>query len=345
MNLNTRTLKYAATFLATVFVTSGAVADNEVITTDTHRLERVADGVYLAQSTARIFNSNSLIIVNESDVLVIDSHITPTKARGLIASIKQITSNPITTLINSHFHYDHAHGNQAFGPDVQIIGHEYTRMKMAGKPLEEGTFMGGKARNLAYLKRLQEEFETTEDAERRAEIGAQAKVLAAHVEAWKEIDPVAPDVTMNDRLTLFRGSREIQLHFMGRAHTGGDLVVYLPADKLAFTGDMMLEGPSWLGDGYVDEWVQTLENLKGLDIDPMVPGHGSPFTDRNRIDYVQAYYTDLWDQVAKMHKEGVSVEDAAKAVDMTGHKKLGITRVGTDPLAVARMYQRMEGVD
>lgn len=286
MNLNTRTLKYAATFLATVFVTSGAVADNEVITTDTHRLERVADGVYLAQSTARIFNSNSLIIVNESDVLVIDSHITPTKARGLIASIKQITSNPITTLINSHFHYDHAHGNQAFGPDVQIIGHEYTRMKMAGKPLEEDTFTGGKARNLAYLKRLQEEFETTEDAERRAEIGAQAKVLAAHVEAWKEIDPVAPDVTMNDRLTLFRGSREIQLHFMGRAHTGGDLVVYLPADKLAFTGDMMLEGPSWLGDGYVDEWVQTLENLKDLDIDLMVPGHGSPFTDRNRIDYV-----------------------------------------------------------
>ncbi len=166
MNLDKRTLKYAATFLAAVFVTSGAVADNEVITTDTHRLEKVADGVYLAQSTARIFNSN--VIVNETDVLVIDSHITPTKARGLITSIKQITSNPITTLINSHFHYDHAHGNQAFGPDVQIIGHEYTRMKMAGKPMEEGTFMRGKAGNLAYLKRLQEEFETTEDADRRA---------------------------------------------------------------------------------------------------------------------------------------------------------------------------------
>ena len=355
----TRVASYSAALLAALLITGGAVAEddgvtaeddgavanNDVITTDTHRLQKVADGVYLAQSTARIFNSHALIIINESDVTVIDSHITPTKARGLIASIKQLTSNPITTLINSHFHYDHSHGNQAFGPDVQIIGHEYTRMKMAGKPLEEGTFMRGKAGNIARLTRLQQELDTTEDAERREEIAAQAKVLAAHVEAWNEIDPVAPSVTLNDRLTLFRGSREIQLHFMGRAHTGGDLVVYLPADKLAFTGDMMLQGPSWLGDGYVDEWVQTLENLKGLDFTLMVPGHGSPFTDRKVIDYVQAYYEDLWDQVAKMHKDGTSVADAAKAVDLTSHTNLRITRVGTDPLAVARIYQRLEGAD
>ena len=113
------------------------VADEHVITTSSHRLTEVAHGVYLAQTTAPLFNSNSLVIVNEDDVVVVDSHITPDKARELIESIQFITSKPITTLINSHFHYDHAHGNQVFGEDVQIIGHEYTRMKMAGTPLQQ----------------------------------------------------------------------------------------------------------------------------------------------------------------------------------------------------------------
>ena len=78
-------------------------------------------------------------------------------ARELIASIGEITSKPITTLVNTHFHYDHAHGNQAFGPDIAIIGHEYTRRKMAGDPLAEGTFQRGKTGDERQLAALREE--------------------------------------------------------------------------------------------------------------------------------------------------------------------------------------------
>lgn len=316
--------------------------DNKrVIETKTHRLHEIVNGVYLAQGTARLFNSNSLVIVNEEDVLVVDSHITPTKGRELIKSIRKITKNPITTLVNSHFHYDHAHGNQAFGPDVQIIGHEFTRMKMAGDPLSEHTFTSGKARNLTRLKQLQKAYEDAEDKDQREEIRAQVKLVGAHVKAWEEVDPVAPTLTLKDRMTLYRGSREIQLHFFGRAHTGGDVVLYLPEDKLVFTGDMALYGPSWLGDGYVDEWVETLENLKRLDFEIIVPGHGPAFTDRGRIDLVQAFYTDLWRKVAEARAAGLSPEDAAPQIDMTNHTELNITRVGFDPTGVARMYARM----
>lgn len=289
------------------------MAENRIVTTDTHRLEEVAPGVYLAQSTERLFNSNALVIVNRDDVLVVDSHITPRKARQLQKSIRKVSKNPITTLVNSHFHYDHAHGNQAFGDDVTIIGHEYTRMKMAGAPLEEGTYLRGRAGTVAALERLKAEYENA-DKSTRKELKARLDVLAPHVKAWEEIDPVPPSLTLADRMILYRGDREIQLHFFGRAHTGGDIVLYLPADKFAFTGDMMLGGPSWLGDGYVDEWPQTLEKLKGLDIALIVPGHGPPFEPGNRIELVQDYYRDLWSQASAKFRGGTTAEVAASQV-------------------------------
>ncbi len=330
--------------ILTLLITGTAFGDAHVITTDTHRLEEVVPGVYLAQSTARLFNSNALVVVNDDDVLVVDSHITPTKARELISSIREITDNPITTLVNSHFHYDHSHGNQAFGEGVHIIGHEFTRMKMAGDPLSEHTFVRGKAGNEERLKQLQQVYEKADEA-RRQELKAQLDLQAAHVDAWREIAPVAPDITMSQRMTLFRGSREIQLHFLGRAHTGGDVVLYLPADKLVFTGDMALEGPSWLGDGYVDEWPETLANLLALDFEIVVPGHGRVFRDRSRLSLVQVFYRDLWSRVAALRAQGLSAEEAATEVDMTDHVKLGISAVGHDPISVARMYERMSNPD
>ena len=321
------------------------VADEHVITTSSHRLTEVANGVYLAQTTAPLFNSNALVIVNEEDVVVVDSHLTPAKARDLVASIKSVTTKPITTLINSHFHWDHAHGNQVFDDGVQIIGHEYTRMKLAGTPLEETQYVIATAGNKATLARIREML-TNASAEDRPEIQKWFDLYSQQAEDWKEIAPIPPDTTLNDRMTLFRGSREIQIHFFGRAHTGGDITVYLPAEKLAFTGDMMLQGPSFLGDGYVDEWVETLENLKGLAFETIVPGHGNPFTDRDLIGHVQAYYADLWEKVAAMREQGIPVADAARDVDMTNHAStLGIRRKGVDPQAVGRIYARLDGAD
>ena len=282
------------------------VADEHVITTSSHRLTEVANGVYLAQTTAPLFNSNALVIVNEEDVVVVDSHLTPAKARDLVASIKSVTTKPITTLINSHFHWDHAHGNQVFDDGVQIIGHEYTRMKLAGTPLEETQYVIATAGNKATLARIREML-TNASEEDRPEIQKWFDLYSQQAEDWKEIAPIPPDTTLND---------------------------------------MRLQGPSILGDGYVDEWVETLENLKGLAFETIVPGHGNPFTDRDLIGHVQAYYADLWEKVAAMREQGIPVADAARDVDMTNHAStLGIRRKGVDPQAVGRIYARLDGAD
>lgn len=316
----------------------------EPITTDTHRFTEIRNGIFLAQTTAPVFNSNALVIVNEDDVVLVDSHVTPSKARDLKASIKAITTNPVTTLINSHHHWDHAHGNQEFA-DIPIIGHEFTYMKLATAPLDEVTYRDGVNGNDATLERVREQIATTQDDEERKQLETYLEMFSAHVKDFEEIDPVPPSVTMNERMTLFRGNREIQIIFLGRAHTGGDVAVYFPQDKLVFTGDVAFAGPSYLGDGYVDEWPQTLENLKALDFDIFVPGHGGPVTDLSRLDLVAEYYRDLWTKTAAKHADGINVQTASETIDMTNHTEIPIRDVGVSFKAIERIYYRLENPD
>ena len=327
-----------------ICLVAGLLIAAEPITTDTHRFTEIRNGIYLAQTTAPVFNSNSLVVVNDADVVLVDSHVTPSKARDLIAAVKTLTPNPIVALINSHHHWDHAHGNQEFA-DIPIIGHEFTYMKLATAPLEEPTYTRGVVGNAARLARLEERIASAEDDAERQQLEAEFELFSAHVKDFDEIAPIPPTVTMNDRMTFYHGRREIQILFLGRAHTGGDVAVYFPQDKVVFTGDMALAGPSFLGDGYVDEWPETMENLKALDFDVFVPGHGGPVTDLSRIDLVQEYYRDLWQKTAAMHRAGVDATEAARTLDLTNHTEIPIREVGVSPLAVERIYVRLENPD
>jgi glyoxylase-like metal-dependent hydrolase (beta-lactamase superfamily II) len=316
----------------------------EVITTDTHNLEEVAPGVYFAIGNGALYTmSNALIIERRDDIVVVDSHITPAAGQALLDSIRVVSDKPITALINSHFHYDHANGVPAFGSDVEIIGHEYTRAKLADDPMNEQTFLSSLRRFDNTVTRLEQELAEASRNE-RAELETQLEFWRAHVRAQDKIDPVPPTVSVSDRMTLYKGGREIQIHFFGRAHTGGDIGIYLPEEKILFTGDMLLGGISYMGDGYVSEWADTLQRLKQLDFEMVLPGHGPSFLDRERIDYVQSYYTDLTAEVVRLKGIGYSAEEAAARADLRQHADtLGVTQIGANAEAVARMYALLNG--
>ena len=339
-----RSIKSVPGVFAAVLLAGGLAAEEHVIETETHRFEEVADEVYFVSGTgAMVTRSNAMVVVTEEGVLVVDSHITPAAGRALIEGIRRITDKPIRTLVNTHFHYDHSHGNQAFGPNVRVVGHEYTRHKMATAPLEEHTFKGSSERDKQALEELRAALETASEEERE-DLETQISIQAAHVESTAEIDPVPPDTTLADKMTFFDGGREIELHFLGRAHTGGDVVVFLPAERLVFTGDMMLGGPPWPGDGWVNEWPATLERLKQLDFDLILPGHGPYFRNRELINYVQAFHRELWQVVSALHAEGVSAEEAIERIDLSHHaENLPPARVRVDLRGVQRMYMVLEG--
>jgi glyoxylase-like metal-dependent hydrolase (beta-lactamase superfamily II) len=156
-------------------------------------------------------------------------------------------------------------------------------------------------------------------------------------------------VTLKNSMTLYRGGREIQLLSFGRGHTGGDVVVYLPKEKVLAAGDLLWAGaPGFMGDGYLAEWADTLEELKKLDVEAVIPGHGEVIVGavaaRERITVMQAYLRDLWKKAGEMKTRGVSAADAAKQIDMTSHKTgyPQITAAGVDPRAVTRIYQVLD---
>jgi glyoxylase-like metal-dependent hydrolase (beta-lactamase superfamily II) len=111
------------------------------------------------------------------------------------------------------------------------------------------------------------------------------------------------------------------------------------------TGDMLVgAGISNMSDAYVNEWVSTLDNLKKIDFETVLPGHGEAFTDKAKIDYWQAYLRDVWTEVGKLKQQGVSAEDAAKRADLTKHKDHfpTINGPGLPLIAVNRIYQLLD---
>src|SRR5438128_9058048 len=134
------------------------------------------------------------------------------------------------------------------------------------------------------------------------------------------ITPTPPNVTYSKKKVLDLGGREVQLLFLGRGHTNGDTVVFLPKEKIVCTGDLMESQLAYMGDAQFDEWIATLDALKKLDFETDLPGHGAPFKDKGLITAYQGYLRDLMKQVADLRKQGIPAEAAAQKVDLTAYK-------------------------
>ncbi len=115
---------------------------NAPVVSGAHRFEKVTDGIYYSTSSGTMnVGANSPVIITDTEALIIDSSITPASARAMVADLKAITDKPIKFVVDSHYHYDHAHGNQIFGPDVQVIGHENTYKRLLTNVLEQYTYL------------------------------------------------------------------------------------------------------------------------------------------------------------------------------------------------------------
>lgn len=308
---------------------------------------QVVPGVYHARGAgAMSVGANAGIVVNDDDVLLVDSHISPAAADALLEDLRTITDKPVRFVANTHWHFDHAHGNQVYPAEVEIISHEASRAAIAAGRSKSGRtydlFTAGIPDQIAGMEAA---LDTLADASARSELEAELESLKTYHAQLQEVVPTPPNTTLSERLTLFRGGREIRFLFFGRAHTEGDVVVYLPDDGVLLTGDMLTAGLPYMGDGFVHEWIDTLERLKTLDFEWIIPGHGPPYQDRARIDHLQDYLRDLWNQTVSFHERGQSADEALAAIDLTAHADHfdGITGTGANPAAVRRIYDLLDG--
>src|SRR5258706_4260070 len=153
-----------------------------------------------------------------------------------------------------------------------------------------------------------------------------------------------PTLGITTRLALYRGDREIRILYIGRGHSDNDIVVLLPKERILCAGDLLTGMLPDMSDGNITEWVSTLEAMKVLDFDTVLPARGAPFKGKEKISALQSYLRDVLAQTTEMLNKGVSVEDTAKRVDLTSHRNdfPEITGPGVDLAAVKRLQTQIE---
>jgi glyoxylase-like metal-dependent hydrolase (beta-lactamase superfamily II) len=325
-----------------------------------YKFQKIAGGVYYATAEFNgtafpfgsnpFFGANLVVIVNDNDVLIVDTGTSPASARAFVADIKLLTDKPVRYVVNTHWHYDHTDGNSIFGPEVQIIAHDYVRQAIEkfdvlhNEPFRSSTRDAGPAMIDRFKKQVAAQKDPHLKAALEKKLADTEAAMKDFVRDIKEIKPTPPNLTYTDKLVLHPGGREIDLLFLGRGHTGGDTVVFLPKEHIVCTGDLMESRIAYMGSAYFDEWLKTLDALKRLDFTVDLPGHGAPFTDKGLITAFQSYLSDVLAQVAKLRAQGISADEAARRVDLTSHAKNfpDIEGVGAEVRGIRRVYAWMD---
>lgn len=207
-----------------------------------YKFEKITEGVFYATATgSMITGSNNVAIIGGRDALVVDTGTTPAAARAFLEDLKLITDKRVRYVVNTHFHYDHTDGNQVYAGKADIIGHEYVRYAILNlNVLEREPFKTSQLINLPnQIQALNQRIAAEQDAGQKAALQKQLTVAQRAQEELKEIKPTPPNITYSKKKVLNLGGREVQLLFLGRGHTNGDTVVFLPQEKIVCTGDLM----------------------------------------------------------------------------------------------------------
>jgi glyoxylase-like metal-dependent hydrolase (beta-lactamase superfamily II) len=182
------------------------------------------------------------------------------------------------------------------------------------------------------------------DPQRKAKLQAQLVAQEATTAVYAGNFPLqAPTLTVSSSASIWSGAKEFRIMWLGRAHTAGDLVVYVPSERAVATGDMVFKGiVGWQGDAFPNEHPATLEAVKKLEIEMLLPGHGDHVQGRANIDTVlgnmQAYLREEWRQASEAKKQGASPEDALKKMDFAKFRDAYGDGVTPSVVGVRRIY-------
>ncbi len=299
----------------------GMPAYAETADKELFELKKVGDGVYAAIAAPRYkTNCNAAVIVTDDGVIVVDSHSKPSAARALYKEIQGITNKPVRKLINTHFHFDHWQGNQAYAegnPGLEVVTTERTRENLTKPDVGVGgiPFVEKQITLIvpAEIQKLKDEITRATNPEMKARLESNLQQAEAYLQELKSFKPAMPTRTVSSTMTLREGGREIQLHVLGRGHTDGDLFIYLPKEKVVATGDALIDWMPFLNDAYPEDWVQTLTALEKLDFTQVIPGHGTVLPKSN-LPFFRGYMVDLIAAVKKAAGEGATLEEMQKKI-------------------------------
>jgi cyclase len=256
--------------------TSGAPQHGEL---PPPKVEDLGDGIFAyIQLDGSWGLNNTGFLVGSDRVTVIDTCFTERRTRTFLDAIRQVTTLPLRTLVNTHHHGDHTHGNYLLLPAATIIGHELCR---------EEAIASGHA----------------------------AAALFPGVD-WGTIEIAPPFVTIQERLNLYVDDLKVELKHVGPAHTTNDVIAWIPQRKVLFTGDVIFNGGTpFAAMGSVAGWLEALDMLRALEPETIVPGHG-PLCGPKVIDEVADYLRFVQETARKGLEAGLTPIQTAQQTDL-----------------------------
>lgn len=244
------------------------------------RVEEVDRGVYAyVQPDGTWWINNCGFVTAPDGVIAIDTCATERRTRAFLAALAGVSPQPIRTLVNTHHHGDHTHGNWLTHP-ATIVGHTRCRELV----IESG------------LSHYEGVFESPD---------------------WGDLELAPPMLTFDDHIDLWAGDTRIELHYIGTpAHTTNDIVAWLPERKILFAGDLVFNGGTpFVVMGSVLGSLEAVERLRRFEPDVIVPGHG-PVCDVGVLDGLERYYHFVDDLAGEILDAGVGPLEAARQTDL-----------------------------
>ena len=262
-------------------------------------LHDLGNGIYayLLPDGSWGFN-NAGLIVDGDESLLVDTLFDLALTREMLEVMRTATKAAtfIRTLVISHGNGDHYFGNELVGAN-EIIASKASAEEMNREPPQ----------TLAELKKT---------APDRGELGKFFLHCFSPFD-FEGINPLPPTRTFEKRLDIKVGRKEVQLIQVGPAHTGGDVIVYVPGDRILFAGDILFIGVTpimWAGP--VSNWIRACDLVLAMDVDIIVPGHG-PITDKKGVEVIKGYWEYLYAEARRRYDAGLSTEEAVADIDMS----------------------------
>lgn len=263
---------------------------------------------------------NTGVIIGDESVMVVEAQATPRLARKVIECIRSVTDKPISHLVLTHYHAVRVLGASAYGAG-EVIMSEAARGMVEERGAEDWA----------------------------SEFGRFPRLFQGHEEipglTW-------PTTTFSEAMTVYLGKRKVEIMHLGRAHTAGDAVVWVPDAEVMFTGDIVeYHSACYCGDGHFSDWADTLDNIAAFDPVAIAPGRGDALVGRDMVakalaataDFVESTYRP----VARVAARGGSLKEAWDAVRAACDPKFKDYAIYEHclPFNVARAYDEARGID
>jgi cyclase len=276
--------------------------------TKTDSMERLGPGIYAyIQGHGELGVSNAGLVVDRDGSMAIDALMVPSMTRKFLSAIKRVSSKPVSRLINTHHHVDHTGGNYLFA-GAEIVSHTHCRSEILKTGIQSEVLQ---------------------------------QLMPKYASEYCRLKLSAPTVTFADRLVFHQSGRQIELRHLGPAHTYGDAMVYLPEERVLFSGDLAFFYVTPLAfQGHVGNWIKVADRILEMDVETIVPGHG-PIGGKKQLAEMREYFALIRREAKKRYRAGMTPQEASRDI------KLGIYASWREPERILpnmmRLYQEFTG--